>query len=43
MKCQNCKTALSCKCKERDTSDGKKACSKCIDEYEKKLQQNKTK
>lgn len=32
--CTNCKRNLSCGCQKRTTSDGKSACSSCINTYE---------
>ena len=35
--CSNCGTRLSCSCKERVASDGKKVCTTCITSYEAKI------
>lgn len=32
--CTNCKKTLTCGCQKRTTSDGKSACSSCINTYE---------
>lgn len=39
--CSNCKSALSCSCKERTASDGKKCCTKCIAAYEASIKNKK--
>lgn len=38
--CPNCNAQINCGCQYRDTSDGKKVCSNCIEDYERQLQQN---
>lgn len=35
--CPNCKTTLTCGCKNRTASDGKKCCAYCVNSYEKAL------
>lgn len=35
--CPNCKVNLSCSCKLRTASDGKKVCTNCIAAYEANL------
>jgi len=37
--CANCKGKMSCGCQKRTASDGKTACSKCINNYEAQLKQ----
>lgn len=31
-KCQNCGTALTCSCKVRTLANGKKGCTKCVNQ-----------
>lgn len=42
MTCDNCKTHLSCGCKVRTASDGKKVCTACIANYETLLKAKKS-
>lgn len=39
--CANCKGRMSCGCQKRTASDGKSACSSCINIYEAQLKQRK--
>lgn len=39
--CPNCGAQITCGCQYRDTSDGKKVCSNCIEAYEQQVQQEK--
>lgn len=39
--CANCKVRMSCGCQKRTASDGKSACSSCINNYEAQLKQRK--
>lgn len=39
--CPNCKSKLSCSCKLRTASDGKKVCTSCITTYEQNLKSKK--
>lgn len=41
--CANCKSKLGCSCQKRVASDGKSCCTKCLQAYEKQINQNKTK
>lgn len=41
--CLNCGQPLGCPCQERVATNGKKCCSKCLQAYELKLQQEKEK
>ena len=41
MKCLNCSRQLNCGCKKRTTTDGKSACTLCVEEYEKRLKSKK--
>lgn len=42
MKCANCGTGLSCGCQQRQASDGRRCCSKCIGQYESVIKLRKT-
>lgn len=39
--CPNCSTRLSCSCKERVASDGRKVCTSCLRSYEDQLIQKR--
>ena len=41
--CPNCKIKLTCGCKYRTASDGKKCCAHCVNAYEKALKLYKEK
>ena len=39
--CLNCNSQITCGCKRRSASDGTQVCVNCIEDYEKKLVEQK--
>ena len=43
MKCNNCKSTLTCGCKKRTAADGTQVCAYCVTKYNNKTAADKTK